>query len=210
MTRGHTEPARAQGCVATRLDFPPLAGAASLREERRSVRAQAPMQNEFAKGFRSRRPGVAERHGHRLRLRIPDEHPRDGCTNHEGRRHVGEFSTIGHDGMKRFAALGALPSIGRFLRGLRRAVVAAAVRLLRRGTRSDPAQRAVIREHKPADERHHDGDDAKSTVGAKGFQRGVGGITDSPVFGKTGVRQIYRESHPAGRKNPRIIFAGFH
>ena len=206
VTRGHLAPARAHRCVATRLDFPPLAGAASLREKRRSVRAQAPMQNEFAKGCRPRRPGIAKGHDHHSGLGVADDYPADRGTDHEGRRHIGNFRPIGHDRVQRFTTPHHSFAIGRLLRGLRRAVVAAVMRLLRRSTRSDPTQRAVIREHKPTNQRHHDGDDAESAVGAKGFQRGEGGIVVGSVFGKTGFREVYRGSHPGGRKNPRIIF----
>jgi len=126
--------------------FPPMAEVALLGEEGRSVRTQAPVQDEFAKGSRSWRwPGFAREHDGLAYVVFQRDQRKEDRDHELGRRQASGLHTVRHDGMERFAALHALVAVRRL--GL--AVGATGVFLLRLRGLHHPPQRAVIREYEP-------------------------------------------------------------
>lgn len=86
--------------MAIRLEVPLLAGAASLRDQGRSVRTQAPMQNKLAKRLRTQwRTGIAEWHLRGFEMNGGGQHPGDEHADYDGRRKVGAVPTVGHNRM---------------------------------------------------------------------------------------------------------------
>jgi hypothetical protein len=134
------------------------------------VRAQAPVQDEFAKRRPPRRPDITNSHQRRSGRRMRHEDPGGGRPDHAKRRHVDEFCACGHDGMKRFAALQASPALARFPAGLRGAIMAAAVRFRRLSEGCHPAESAVIREDEPTEESDRDDYGASEAMDAEGLQ----------------------------------------
>ena len=97
--------------------------------------------------------------------------PREEKFLQRGWRQFGELRGSGHDGMERLAAFRARVFVRLPLDGLGLPVIATGVSPRPRGLRSHPAKNAVIREHKPAEERHEQGDDSQRMIGAKRVQQ---------------------------------------
>jgi len=174
MGGGHAGAPRPHGpgaCVATRLKSPPLAGAASLRERGRSVRAQAPVQDEFAKGCRAGRTGSGGDQDHRARPGFEHEQRRED--GNDGKRRLAGLHAVRHHDVDRFAAVRARSPICRRLRWLGRVAVTTGRRLFHRHALCHATERAVICEHETAQQSHRDDDRAQTAVGADEIQNWV-------------------------------------
>jgi len=142
------------------------AEAASLREERGSVRPQAPVQDEFAKGPGAGRSGVGR---DRFGPGGPDDlhGQREQNGDHETRRlEISRLDPIRDECMHRLAAFRPLRAVRGNVGWVGRAVVAAAGVLVFRGTGGrHSAEGAVIGEDQPPEQSHRGDDRAEDSAG---------------------------------------------
>ena len=169
-SRGHTAPARAWWCVAARRAEPPVAVAVPLRGKRRSVRTQAPVQNQFNEtGNIRRRPGVRRNAVFLRQRKVKNNQPCDRWRDEFQQRRHRHLLSIGHNYGERLAAA-RLNWRARLFIVWRRGMVMAAIAIVRGNRRSlhrqHFRQRAVVREHQPRENRHGDCGHAKREVGA--------------------------------------------